>query len=185
MSDNEPVDVGQAAIVAVRADPRSEQAWRDFYDYFRRQVAAALIFAGARADVEDLTQDVFRRFLEKCPWRTDWRTLPDRPVVLKYLRTTATRLVTDQYQLNIRRRHEEPGQELDEFPSRAGLEDTAGSLDELLRVLDSRDRTLLRLLLQGASLDEIAFELDTTYQNAAVKVHRLKARVKKWRAAGL
>ena len=78
MSDERTSNIGDRALDMVRANPRDDEAWTQFYMYFRPQVAKLLYRLGAKADVKDVTQDVFHRFLRYSPWRRDWSALPNR-----------------------------------------------------------------------------------------------------------
>ena len=178
MSAERGADLGESALEAIRRDPGDQQGWTQFYEYFRRQIAGALYLKGVeRRELPDMSQEVFRRFLEASPWSRNWRTLPARPVVAAYLRRIAFSLLVDRARAAKRRGEEAPASQLDTLPAPATFEDVGIPLGSLLERLDADDRNLLRLLVDGVSLDAIAFELGVSYGAAAVRVHRLKARL--------
>ena len=184
MSGSQDEDPGQKPIDAVKADPTNDQAWTDFYLYFRRQVAAAiLVQGGARRDVPDITQEVFRRFLEKSPWRDDWSKLPERPVVTSYLCTAARRLVIDGHRKRERSPDVDEKVDLDRLASREELSVSEGlDIKAVLRATRGRlkddERHLLRLLVNGMPLSLIAENLGISYVAAGLRVHRLKRRLR-------
>jgi RNA polymerase sigma factor (sigma-70 family) len=175
-----PVDAedrGQAAIDLIRAAPTNEDAWRAFYEYFRRQVAAALYVSGAaRDEIPDLTQDAFRRFLQHSPWRGDWTALPERRTVNGYLCQTARRLVLDQRRKARHQPAQEDEIELDEIAAVTPITLTV-PLERLIEQLQPDEQRLLRLLIEGEPLPEVAAQLGISYSAAAVRVHRLRKRI--------
>ena len=50
-------------------------------------------------------------------------------------------------------------------------------LHDLLEELDSEDKLLVNMLMEGSSLDEIAERLSISYANAAVRIHRLREKL--------
>jgi DNA-directed RNA polymerase specialized sigma24 family protein len=178
MSDD-TVTVADAALEAIRANPTDEDAWTRFYVCFRPQVAAFLYHHGIRAELADVTQDVFFRFIRSSPWRTDWSTLPNRQVVMAYLRKTAQNVVVSRFRDLARRPQEEARDRLDELQGLATTaSDVTGLLDRIALELDKFDGDLLRMLMDGSSLDHIASQYQITYGAAGVRVHRLKQKLK-------
>jgi DNA-directed RNA polymerase specialized sigma24 family protein len=175
-------DAGQRAIEAIRRDPHDDEAWARFYDYFYMQVAAALFMSGcARDDVPDVSQEVFRRFLEHSPWRTDWSTLPDRPHLTNFLRKTARWLALDRHRALGRRPRTDDAIELDQIPAES-IVDLSIPLDRVVAALNDEERRLLGMVIDGVPLASIAFELGISYQAAGVRVHRLRRRIQEIQA---
>jgi DNA-directed RNA polymerase specialized sigma24 family protein len=178
MSD-QSVSVADAALAAIRANPADDDAWTRFYVCFRPQVAAFLYHHGIRTELADVTQDVFFRFIRSSPWRSDWTTLPERRVVMAYLRKTAQNVVVSRFRDLARRPQEEGRDRLDELQGLATTaSDVTGLLDRVALELDEFDGGLLRMLMNGSSLDHIASEYQISYGAAGVRVHRLKQKLK-------
>lgn len=180
MSHEPGLTAGDRALALVRAHPRDDAAWREFYVCFRPQVAALLYRLGARGDVPDLTQDVFLRFLRSSPWRHDWTSLPDRQVVLSYLRKIARTAVVSKLRSAARRPEEEPTVHLDDLHAAADAAaiDSAALLERLAADLGEQDARLLRRVARGASIAEIAADDEISYSAAGVRIHRLKEKVR-------
>ena len=187
-----PDETGQGEVIlaAVRKDPSNPDTWNQFYTFYRRHVAVVLFLLGVRTDAADLIQEVFARFLESSPWRENWSSLPDASVVGAYLRQTAKNVAFDQFRKDARTKATAVGSsvELDRFPGplldRADTEDDLRTLrrpmlERLAQTLKPQDRALLRHLLQGSALHTIAFDLDISYGAAAVRVTRLKDRLRR------
>lgn len=176
MSDS--VDAaGQAAIDAVRADPRSEEAWTQFYQVFRRQVAAAILAIGARhTDVPDLAQEVFMRFLRHSPWKDDWTTLPVRSVVAGYLYRTARNLVVDEY----RKRDRQPVVDSAVAPDDVGAArefDPRAALARLRNRLSEEEIRLLSSLIAGETPQQIGRQMGVSHAGIRKRIERLRARL--------
>lgn len=179
MPDESP-NVVDRALARVRADPRDEDAWREFYVCFRPQVAGLLFRLGARADVPDLTQDVFLRFLRYSPWRDDWSALPDRHVVLAYLRQIARSAVVSAVRHAAHRPAEDATKDLEELhaAAEAAAIDIAQLLERLAGDLGEQDGRLLRRMADGASISELASAYNISYSAAGVRIYRLKEKVR-------
>lgn len=180
MADESARHVVDRALDMVRGNPRDEAGWREFYVCFRPQVAGLLYRLGARGDVPDLTQDVFVRFLRYSPWRHDWSTLPDRHVVLAYLRKITRTAVVSAVRNASHRPAEDPTAQLDDLHAAADAAaiDIGELLERLAADLSEQDGGLLRRMAHGASIAELASEYHISYSAAGVRVYRLKEKVK-------
>jgi RNA polymerase sigma-70 factor, ECF subfamily len=154
----------------------------NFHDLYQRQAADLYRFAhwltGDRQAAEEIVAETFARALT-----TDQ---PLRAATVKgYLLTIARNLY-----LESRRK---AGRQVELVPeladSRAGPEILAEQRGELeavfaqLQQVAEIDRTALLLRAQGLPYDEIAAILHLTLSSVKVKVHRVRLKLLRWRAA--
>jgi RNA polymerase sigma-70 factor (ECF subfamily) len=155
-----------------------ERAWADFYEHYRRQIIAVLFFRGVRqaTDQDEITAEVFFRFLIDSPWHHDWTTLPSAPEVRQYLLGRASSIASHTWERRLRRAK----LEAELLPVEAGVADEAPFFDfeHVLDSLAEADRDLAILYYQkGISLTEVAALFHTTYQAAGVRLHRLRRKM--------
>jgi RNA polymerase sigma factor (sigma-70 family) len=126
--------------------------------------------------VEDVAQDVFYRLVKFC----DFSAFPNGDAFLGYLHAICKNVARD-----FSRKRPSAAQSdntgLDEIAS-PGQEQRLS--DEILRLrkifsgLDRAELVLAEYLLKGHTLKEIAHLTDQTYGGLAVRVHRLRARLR-------
>jgi RNA polymerase sigma factor (sigma-70 family) len=179
----------EAALQFIRSDPRAPDGWSAFYRWMAPQIRGQLFLLGVRdpAQVEDLTHDVLMRFLQYCPWRLRWHELPPAAGVVAYLRRVVRSVFFDDKTRieSLRMRWPaNPGGSATEFDD-SEVQETAGSVDdlwrrlgELARQLTPSERELLRLVVDGATVQQIADSIGISYTAAGVRIHRLRQRLK-------
>jgi RNA polymerase sigma factor (sigma-70 family) len=140
-------------------------------------------FGGDSELVSDWSQETFLRMLRYAPFED----LQDPAEFRAYLTSVAKNVARTSF-----KRRSTAGRLEREFHA-AELETvdawgTAQATEELLELEDlferalgrlpDEDRQLLRLLAEDRSLSEIAARLGITYQNAGVRVHRLREKLR-------
>jgi RNA polymerase sigma factor (sigma-70 family) len=172
-----------AALERLKSSPFDETAWRVIYREYWPLVATTVAHALARHDdvVEDVTQQTFLRLLRAGP-ASDFRSVD---ALRAYLRIVAL----NEARSYLRSQRREAGvlgdaSEAAHVPaSRSWTADyqvvEAEELASLLATLEESDRELVRYLVRGFSLGEIAAALKITYSAAGVRVHRLRRKLSK------
>ena len=171
------------ARLAIRR--RDREAWETLYGVMRPFVYSVVYrrLGGSAALAEDATQEVFLRLVRSSPF--------DRLRKVDAFRGYTWR-VADNVALTYRRRLlAHPTAPLDDEREEASaIEHASGTdwtgeveikelLNEVWQELSSADRRLLRLLLDGCSIREVAKALAFNYSAAAVRVWRLRAKLRK------
>lgn len=176
-----PLEALLAQLATTRAD---EEAWRALYRQMWPFVFAAVYrrLRGDGALAEDASQEVFIRLVRACPFER----LRDPEAFRRYLWRVADN-VARTYARQVVGRHaaevltseaEASGMDVQRF-SRTGEElDAQDLMRRVVGDLTPSDRELLRLVLEGHSLSELAEARGLTYGNAAVQLHRLRQRLR-------
>ncbi len=165
----------------VRRRPDSETAWQDWVRFVYPRVYYT-VYRVTRGDVqqtEDLTQSAIERFLR---YRAIERVKVDQDSVA-YLVRIARRLnldfvreqkIRNELHDDIERTTEDVAVHTEDNAS------TALDFERLMKGLATPDRQLIRWLCEGRSVVEIATYLEISYTAAAARIHRAKARLKKF-----
>lgn len=161
-----------------------ERAWTAFYEVFRPQVVAMLFYRGVRSAVErdELTAEVFFRFLATSEWASNWGSLPTAEAVRKYLVGKASSLASHAAEKRQRRanlEHEMTEVEV-ERASLTAARDHAMYLDllDILNELDEPDRKLLWCYYElHFSLGALADHYGIKYSAAGVRLHRVRRKI--------
>ena len=163
-------------VSRLKAAPRSESAWADFYRRMFPPVYYCVYrrLGGDSSAAQDLTQDAFTRFVQYGAIQA----VKDDDHALAYLRQTARRLCAD-YQ-----RSSSPVVSLEVVDQRsqqlvtdggdADMADLFIDLERLAGLLNESDADLLLGLIEGKSLEDLAKALNVTYGAVAVRLHRLR-----------
>lgn len=174
----------EAVLVRLAQSRTDEDAWRVLYRQTWPFVYAAVYrrLRGSRALAEDASQEVFIRLVRACPFER----LLDPDAFRRYVWRVADNVARDQARHAAHRYAIEVS--LPEVEtSGMGIQNSARideNLDarDLLRHIVNKvvpaDRQMLRLTLQGKTLSEIAKSEGLTYRNAAVRLHRLRQRLR-------
>jgi RNA polymerase sigma-70 factor (ECF subfamily) len=180
----EPVPL-EALVARLASSPADEEALRALYRQTWPFVFAVVYrrLHGAKALAEEASQEVFLRLVRACPFKR----LRDPDAFRGYVWRVADN-VARTYARRVLARHAaevtppeaEVGaadvQHFDRVEEELGAEEL---LRQVMGAIESRDRELLRLVLEGHSLSEIAKATGLTYGNAAVRLHRLRRRLRK------
>lgn len=164
----------------LRASPDDANLWGEFYQALRPRTYAFVftLCHGDAALADDVTQDVFINFIT----RNAIQKVATLDAAIAYLRAMARNHVVDEY----RRWSAHPTISTNAV-SPAELE---RSLRRLLRTtvddidftvfpdLSRDDRKLLELVIQGYTISQIAEQKGVTYSAAAVRLHRLRKRLR-------
>ncbi|MGC2267155.1 MAG: sigma-70 family RNA polymerase sigma factor [Candidatus Acidiferrales bacterium] len=156
-----------------------------YYEQIRRFVyAVAYRVLNGKGDLaKDATQVVFLRLFQYC----EFAEFAEPEEFLGYVAT-----VTRHAALDLVKTEGEyvTGLELAlcDFipggPTPRQQERAQNQLHDVLEELDSEDRTLVDLLMDGFTLEEIAARLGVSYGNAAVRIHRLRQNLIKFVKTG-
>ena len=160
--------------LAIRRAPADESAWEAWF----KEVYPKVLYLTAKrssGDVElaeEATQGAIERFLRYGAYE---RVDSDRRVIA-YLVQTATRLMADE----ARRRAREVLIAADALAERVAVaHDWDDDLESLFARIPEAERRILRMALDGHSIQEIAKELGLGYSATAMRIHRAKARLRK------
>ncbi|HEV7485779.1 MAG TPA: sigma-70 family RNA polymerase sigma factor [Thermoanaerobaculia bacterium] len=127
-------------------------------------------------DQEDITADVFFRFLMNSPWHEDWTCLPSPPEIRKYLLGRASSLASHARERS--QRHARIEAELSRIADCDSGEAPFVDFAHVLDNLSADDRELAILYYQtGISLAEIAEHYNITYAASGVRLHRLRRKM--------
>jgi RNA polymerase sigma factor (sigma-70 family) len=184
MNSTDQQDLLQALrdLAKARSDERAwTTVYRTMWPFVLGHTYRAL--RGQRDLAEDASQEVFYRLVRYC----DFETMTTVDVFRAYVRSVCWNVSRDLLSQIIRRREElssdEQSQMLSELVVTATTpQDIAETMEilneQVLAKLDKEDQTLVKLLLDGNTLGEIAQNLGIDYSNAGVRVHRLRERLR-------
>jgi RNA polymerase sigma factor (sigma-70 family) len=170
--------VNEALVRRLAANPKDQGRWTEFFQGLRPAVyySAYRACRGQRDLAADVTQDAFERFIRYA----DLERFETDAQALAYLRQTARRLVWDALvQAHV-------SEAIDALPDVADpwAADRAEELELehdvalLAKGLEGADSQLLAQLVAGASVEQIARKMDLSYGAAAVRVHRLRQKLR-------
>jgi RNA polymerase sigma factor (sigma-70 family) len=138
------------------------------------------LLGGSRQVAEDASQEVFLRLLKY----STFDKLQQPNAFLSYLRTVCRNVSRDC--LNDLRRRREAGLEQQSIQlwrssglPRAEDAEITESYGRVLAELNHEDRELIELAVLGYTLHEIAEATGLKYNNAAVRIHRIRKRIRK------
>jgi RNA polymerase sigma factor (sigma-70 family) len=164
----------------LRRDPTNEDLWKALYDKIRRfvYVVAFRVLNGNEELAQDATQVVFLRLFEYC----EFTEFSEPQEFLGYVATVARHVALDLIKregkyvtgLDVTLCDFLPG-----TPTPRQHERAKNQLHDLLEQLDPDDKSLVNMLMEGRTLDEIAERIGISYANAAVRVHRLREKLLK------
>lgn len=168
--------VANAALAAVRADPHDDAAWRAVYLFYRRQVLGTLFILGVRdaVDREDLSSEVFFRFVSYSPWSSNWPSLPGAQVIASYLRTITRNVAWTAARKRAR------GRALAfELAEGTFEEDESAASRDLLDALNRDERRFFQTYVEsGFSLSRVAVLEGLSYSGAGTRLHRIRRKLK-------
>lgn len=137
------------------------------------------LLGGIRQSAEDLSQEVFVRLLQY----SSFEKLQDSDSLHRYLRQVCLNVTRDYVQQSARRKEEGLTEdELGVFKSQMIRLDESIINEEyrrLLSTLGDDDRQIIEMAIVGYSLHEIASMAGISYNNAAVRLHRIRQNLKK------
>lgn len=160
-------------------DPDDRQAFAEWYreTYPAVFMTAYRVALGNRATAEDLSHEAIVAFVT----RGGLRKVMDEHGALAYLK----RAVTNGYIDALRARKHEIDAEPPEPAADSyipELVELSQEYDALVETLDESDRELLRMIIAGHTLPEIAGAFAISYSAAGVRVHRIKNKIRElWR----
>lgn len=132
------------------------------------------LLGGARHAAEDASQEVFLRLLQY----SKFQNLQEPDSFYRYLRTVCTNVTRDYlHRLSERKETGFVEEEVELLRSRlpkAGQELITEEYAQILSGLEATDREMIEMAIRGYSLDEIADAAGLTYQNAGVRLHRIR-----------
>jgi RNA polymerase sigma-70 factor (ECF subfamily) len=166
-------------LASLAKNRQDDEAWKSLYKGMWPFIWT-LVFRrlhGLKEAAEDASQEVFVRLLKSCPFDR----LRDPEEFRAYTYTVAVNVSRNYMRLlRVELKNRSVG-ELDSVQSTMDTPEGNAERNDLLREifgqLDERDQQLLKLLIEGYSLGEIASQLGLSYRNAAVRVHRIRKRL--------
>ena len=181
MTENQIADEELHELLGLlRRDATNEDLWKALYDKIRRfvYVVAFRVLNGNEELAQDATQVVFLRLFEYC----EFTEFSEPQEFLGYVATVARHVALDLIKregkyvtgLDVTLCDFLPG-----TPTPRQHERAKNQLHDLLEELDPDDKSLVNMLMEGRTLDEIAERIGISYANAAVRVHRLREKLLK------
>lgn len=180
MSQHNPLS---AVLARLKASPADEGAWRSLYHQLWPFVVAVLyrrLRGSERKAAEDAAQEVFIRLLRSQPFDK----IPDADALRAYVWRVAENVAkTHLRKLHAQQDGESGAAEWGRLePSVPALEsDGELRVRELLDLaeimLEPKDRDLLRMIVEGSSLDQAADQMGLSYSNAGVRLHRIRRKL--------
>jgi RNA polymerase sigma-70 factor (ECF subfamily) len=166
-------------LARLRKDPKNQDLWKALYHKIRRfvYVVAFRVVNGNEELAKDATQVVFLRLFEYC----EFTEFSEPQEFLGYVATVARHAALDLIKregkyitgLDLTLCDFLPG-----TPTPRQHERAQNQLHDLLEQLDPEDKSLVNMLMEGWTLDEIAERLGVSYANAAVRIHRLREKLR-------
>ena len=137
------------------------------------------LLGGSKQAADDASQEVFLRLLQY----STFEALTDPDSFRKYLRTVCTNVSRDYLQ-KLAKRNEAvlDGEQLDSLrssvpgPQEVQIKEV---YEGMLGSLSPEDRQMIEWAAQGYTLGEIADATGLSYNNAAVRLHRIRAKLRK------
>ncbi len=174
------------ALQVLGVDRRDDDAWRTLIDLaFPIALATAnRMLRGALDLAKDATWEAFARIARYADF--ELLALSEPGAFLRYLKQVTRRTSYDLLRSLARRSPEfQPGlvdlegniESSDPTPEATLAADELRS--DILNILESEERRLLNLVLEGFTLPEIAGHLQISYASAGVRVHRLREKIRK------
>lgn len=169
-------------IPKLRLKPDDKELWAKMYVAFRPRIYFFLfkLCAGDSSLAEDLCQETFLRFLR---YSAISRVETDE-AALAYLRVIARNLFLKNMRATRAKRWESisdvPEEEIEHaLMASVPQAEMKREIRALVEQLSPQEGKLLSLILTGLPLSEISQELGVSYGNAAVKVYRLRRKLRK------
>lgn len=167
-------------LALLHKDSKSDDLWKALYSEIRRFVyAVAYRMLGGNGELaKDATQIVFLRLFQYC----EFTEFSEPEEFLGYVATITRHASLDLLQSE---RGYVTGLELtlsDFLPGRATPQEqerVRNQLHNVLEHLESEEKGLVDLLMEGFTLEEIAERLGIRYTAAAVRIHRLREKLLK------
>jgi RNA polymerase sigma factor (sigma-70 family) len=162
-----------------------QQAWETLFTAsWPTALATAHRILGGQLDLAaDAAQEAFARVVRYC----DFRKVPNGASFLAYLRAVCRHTAFDLRRHMVAASGHQPVSAVPEGPGGAARQPFPAEQSllrqelrrELMRHLDPEEQQLLGMLAAERSLAEIASKFAISYSNAGVRVHRLRAKLRK------
>jgi RNA polymerase sigma factor (sigma-70 family) len=166
------------ALLRLHNAPYDESAWGTVYTVLWPYVyAVAFRRLDGSADLaQDATQEVFLRLLRAGPATS----FQNSAALRAYLHVAAHRVVIDYIRYQTKHCAVQLTDSMEDIPHSADVEEDLAvqqTLNIFLRQLGDSDQQLIRQLVYGLSIGEIAVELNISPGAARVRLHRLRRRL--------
>ena len=174
----------QNALKRLSVDRTDEDAWRVLFEQSRVTglASAKRVLRGQLELAHDAVQEAFLRIFCYCTFAD----LLDPDDFLLYLRAVCRNAARDALKHLAAEAVVESAEEgeLEEIrvseETPENLISARETLNEFRQQLDESDRKMVNLLIEGFDLPEIADRLALSYQNAGVRLHRLRERLQNY-----
>jgi RNA polymerase sigma factor (sigma-70 family) len=175
-------DAVAAALVHLKQAPFDDGAWgvlyRELWPYVVAVAASHLGFADE--EIRDIAQEVFLRLLRAGP-AAEFESAEALRAYLRIAALNEVRLFIRHRRRDARTFDASEGAEIDQLADAVDTDSPIieeEALRELLMDLGEDDQKLVRLLVQGFTLGDVANSLGISYSAAGVRVHRLRRRLR-------
>lgn len=153
-----------------------KDAWADLYTSMWPWVFTNIYryLHGMNKSAEDASQDVFLRLLLYCKFQNVQDPIAFRAYLKKICKNVAR-----NYRSNLIKRAEIElynGETIEVFSK--DDEEIRITLENALDDLDEKERWLIRLIVEGYSMQEIVEQTDWSYSNTAIRLYRVKNKVR-------
>jgi len=172
-------------VARLAVAPTDEQAWCELYRQMWPFVFGIVYrrLRGVSGPAEDLTQDVFIKLFRARPFaRLQADSNSFRAYLARIAQNTASTYLrqvmkTQKLEQNVQF-HSEVTSQISESETAYNSIEYEDMVQGLKKELRPAEKDLLELVLSGSSISEIAKALGTTYEAAAVRLYRLRKRLR-------
>jgi RNA polymerase sigma factor (sigma-70 family) len=188
---NKPDDILNDALHCLQKEPNDQEAWRELFKAtwpFVLTVSFRLT-QGDKELAKDLAQEVFLRIHKYCNFK-NFKEIKDVPVSKAfrgYLWSTCHNVARSHFTRTSQKSFisledlsgESPDLAISPLSSEIGLE-MENLIERAIGTLDQKDKRLVELMVWGFTLQEISEITGLTYENVAVRTHRLRKKLKEY-----
>jgi RNA polymerase sigma factor (sigma-70 family) len=167
----------QDALKRLSVNRTDNDAWRTLSDQTRATAidAAKRVLRGQAEHADDVVQEAFLRIFQYCKFAD----LTNIDAFLRYLKAVCRNAALDMLKAvgqSAERNKLADSPVLEETPEDIVI--AQETLNDFMNQLAVSDREMLSLSMDGYDLAEIADRLGLSYTNAAVRLHRLRERLR-------
>jgi RNA polymerase sigma factor (sigma-70 family) len=172
-----------AVLERLKVSPSDEDAWASLFRQLWPFVIAVIyrrLRGEQRSAAEDAGQEVFLRLFRSRPFARIENVDALRAYMWKMAENVALQQLKRKHAEDLGERDLAEWQELEPRPGAVDGETAlfARDVSDLVgRVLEEKDRELLRLMIEGSSLGQAADKMGLSYTNAGVRLHRIRRKL--------
>ena len=156
----------------------NEEAWSELYINMWPWVFSHIYryLRGAGKSAEDASQDVFLRLLRYCKFQKVQDPLAFQAYLRTICKNVARNYLSETYKRSEIELHLEEKNEI--FFKEE--EERMTAIERVLNSLDEPEKQLIRLAIDGYSMQEIAQKTEWSYSNTAIRLYRLRKKIRNY-----